>query len=233
MPSPASPYRIDDLALASRLSFFLWSSIPDDTLLNLAAQGKLKDPAVLEQQVKRMLADPKAEALADNFAEQWLFLRNLKNSAPNLDAFPDFDDNLRQAMLEETKLFFESIQREDRSVMDLLNADYTFVNERLAQALRDSQRLWKPVPARSGDRPGAPGTAGAGQYPHCDLVSQSHFAGPARQVDPDQHPGHAAYPAASECARIEQRTPRVHSRNRCASAWRRIAPMPSARAVTK
>jgi Protein of unknown function (DUF1592)/Protein of unknown function (DUF1588)/Protein of unknown function (DUF1587)/Protein of unknown function (DUF1585)/Protein of unknown function (DUF1595)/Cytochrome C oxidase, cbb3-type, subunit III len=137
-PDPANvtagtPYRIDDVALASRLSFFLWSSIPDDTLLNLATQGKLKDPVVLDQQVKRMLADPKAEALADNFAEQWLFLRNLKNSAPNLDAFPDFDDNLRQAMLEETKLFFESILREDRSVLDLLNADYTFVNERLAK----------------------------------------------------------------------------------------------------
>jgi hypothetical protein len=137
-PDPASvaadtPYRIDDLALASRLSFFLWSSIPDDTLLNLAAQGKLKDPAILDQQTKRMLADPRAEALADNFAEQWLFLRNLKNSAPNLDAFPDFDDNLRQAMLQETKLFFESIQHEDRSVLDLLNADYTFVNERLAR----------------------------------------------------------------------------------------------------
>jgi len=137
-PDPANvaagtPYRIDDVALASRLSFFLWSSIPDDTLLNLAAQGKLKDPTVLDQQVKRMLADPRAEALADNFAEQWLFLRNLKNSAPNLDAFPDFDDNLRQAMLQETKLFFESIQHEDRSVLDLLNADYTFVNERLAK----------------------------------------------------------------------------------------------------
>jgi mono/diheme cytochrome c family protein len=137
-PDPASasadtPYRIDDVALASRLSFFLWSSIPDDTLLNLATQGKLKDPAVLDQQIKRMLADPRAEALANNFAEQWLFLRNLKNSAPNLDAFPDFDDNLRQAMLQETKLFFESIQHEDRSVLDLLNADYTFVNERLAK----------------------------------------------------------------------------------------------------
>jgi hypothetical protein len=137
-PDPANavagtPYRIDDVALASRLSFFLWSSIPDDALLNLAAQGKLKDPVVLDQQVKRMLADPKAEALANNFAEQWLFLRNLKNAAPNLDAFPDFDDNLRQAMLQETKLFFESIQHEDRSVLDLLNADYTFVNERLAK----------------------------------------------------------------------------------------------------
>ena len=137
-PDPANvaagtPYRIDDIALASRLSFFLWSSIPDDTLLNLASQGKLKDPAVLEQQVKRMLIDPRADALADNFAEQWLFLRNLKTSSPNLVDFPDFDDNLRQAMLQETKLFFESIQHEDRSVMDLLNADYTFVNERLAK----------------------------------------------------------------------------------------------------
>ncbi|MGH9645556.1 MAG: DUF1592 domain-containing protein, partial [Bryobacteraceae bacterium] len=137
-PDPANavagvPYRVDDLALASRLSFFLWSSIPDDTLLNLASQGKLKDPAILEQQVKRMLADPKAEALTDNFAEQWLFLRNLKTSSPNLVDFPDFDDNLREAMLQETKLFFESIQHEDRSVLDLLNADYTFVNERLAK----------------------------------------------------------------------------------------------------
>jgi mono/diheme cytochrome c family protein len=137
-PDPASvaagaAYRIDDVALASRLSFFLWSSIPDDTLMNVAAQGKLKDPAVLDQQIQRMLADPRAEALADNFAEQWLFLRNLKNAAPNLDAFPDFDDNLRQAMRQETKLFFDSILREDRSVLDLLNANYTFVNERLAR----------------------------------------------------------------------------------------------------
>jgi len=137
-PDPAglpaeSVYRLDDLALASRLSFFLWSSIPDDQLVNLASQGKLKDPAVLEQQVKRMLADPRSEALADNFAEQWLFLRNLKTKAPNLDTFPDFDDNLRQAMLEETKLFFGSILHEDRNVLDLMTADYTFVNERLAR----------------------------------------------------------------------------------------------------
>jgi len=130
---PDSVYRVDDLALASRLSFFLWSSLPDDQLVNLASQGKLKDPAVLEQQVKRMLADPRSEALTDNFAEQWLFLRNLKNKQPNLDAFPDFDDNLRQAMLQETKLFFTSIVKEDRNVLDLMTADYTFVNERLAR----------------------------------------------------------------------------------------------------
>jgi mono/diheme cytochrome c family protein len=128
-----SVYRLKDLALASRLSFFLWSSIPDEELLSLASQGKLKDNAVLEQQVKRMLADPRSNALIANFAEQWLFLRNLKSSVPDLEAFPDFDDNLRQAMKEETTLFFDSVMREDRSVLDLLNADYTFVNERLAK----------------------------------------------------------------------------------------------------
>ena len=126
-------YPLSDLAIASRLSFFLWSSIPDETLLTAAAQGKLKDPAALEQQVRRMLADPRAAALVDNFAEQWLFLRNLKSAAPNMEAFPDFDDNLRQAMKEETKLFIKSVIDEDRGVMDLLNADYTFVNERLAR----------------------------------------------------------------------------------------------------
>ncbi len=126
-------YQLSDLALASRLSFFVWSSSPDDELLNLAGQGKLHEHAVLEQQVKRMLADDRADALVDNFAEQWLFLRNLKNSSPDPQIFPDFDDNLRQAMREETKLFFQSMVREDRSVMDLLNADYTFVNERLAR----------------------------------------------------------------------------------------------------
>jgi Protein of unknown function (DUF1592)/Protein of unknown function (DUF1588)/Protein of unknown function (DUF1587)/Protein of unknown function (DUF1585)/Protein of unknown function (DUF1595)/Planctomycete cytochrome C len=131
--APNTAYRLDDLALASRLSFFLWSSPPDDQLLTLASQGKLKEPVVLEQQVKRMLADSRSQALVTNFAEQWLHLRNLKSSSPDLEAFPDFDDNLRQAMKEETSLFFDSIVREDRSVMDLLNADYTFVNERLAR----------------------------------------------------------------------------------------------------
>jgi mono/diheme cytochrome c family protein len=126
-------YQLGDVALASRLSFFLWSSPPDDELLKVASEGKLHQHAVLQQQVLRMLADSRADALVDNFAEQWLFLRNLKNSSPDPQIFPDFDDNLRQAMREETKLFFQSIVREDRSVMDLLNADYTFVNERLAR----------------------------------------------------------------------------------------------------
>ena len=126
-------YRINDLELASRLSFFLWSSIPDDELLKAAEQGKLKDPAVLQQQVRRMLKDPRSEALVSNFAGQWLFLRELRNRNPDLLIFPDFDDNLRQAFQRETELLFDSIVREDRNVFDLMNADYTFVNERLAR----------------------------------------------------------------------------------------------------
>ncbi len=102
-------YRISSLELASRLSFFLWSSIPDDELLAVASQGKLEDEGVLGQQVRRMLADPKADALVSNFAGQWLQLRNLKTFLPNSDEFPDFDDNLRQAFQRETELFFESI----------------------------------------------------------------------------------------------------------------------------
>jgi hypothetical protein len=130
--TPGTPYRISDVELASRLSFFLWSSIPDDELLRVAEAGKLKEPAVLEAQVRRMLADGRARALVDNFAGQWLQLRNVRNVQPNSDLFPDFDDNLRQAFKTETELFFESIIKEDRSVVDLMTADYTFVNERLA-----------------------------------------------------------------------------------------------------
>jgi hypothetical protein len=126
-------YRISDLELASRLSFFLWSSIPDDELLDLAAQGKLHEAAVLERQVRRMLADSRAQSLESNFAGQWLYLRNLAAVGPDGRQFPDFDDNLRQAFRRETELFFESIVKEDRSVVDLLNANYTFLNERLAK----------------------------------------------------------------------------------------------------
>ena len=131
--SAGARYRVSDLALASRLSFFLWSSIPDDQLIDLASQGKLKDPVVLEQQVRRMLADPKSEALIDNFTGQWLNVRGLKSSEPVVNLFPDFDDNLREAFQKEAELFFGSIVREDRSILDLLTANYTFVNERLAK----------------------------------------------------------------------------------------------------
>jgi hypothetical protein len=130
---PGEPYRVSDVELASRLSFFLWSSIPDDELMKQASLGKLKDPAVLQQQVRRMLGDPRSEALIANFAGQWLYLRNLQSIVPSLEDFPDFDDNLRQAFRTETEMFFDSIVREDRNVLDLLSADYTFVNERLAR----------------------------------------------------------------------------------------------------
>jgi hypothetical protein len=126
-------YRIRGLELASRLSFFLWSSIPDDELLKLGADGSLKSDPVLDREVRRMLADPRSQALVSNFAGQWLHLRNLRNVAPNSDEFPDFDDNLRQGFQRETELLFESVIKEDRSVLDLLTANYTFVNERLAR----------------------------------------------------------------------------------------------------
>ena len=131
--APGTAYRITDLELASRLSFFLWSSLPDEELLSTAAAGRLRQPAMLERQVRRMVADPRARALVTNFAAQWLHLRNLASMTPDMRLFPDFDDNLRQAFRQETELFFESVLREDRSVLDLLRADYTFVNERLAR----------------------------------------------------------------------------------------------------
>src|SRR5499427_4666829 len=134
--APGTVYRINDRELASRLSFFVWSSIPDDELLLTVEKGLLHTPAVLEQQVRRMLADPKAESLATNFAAQWLYLRNLKNMQPNSEEFPDFDDNLRQAFENESLLFFQSIVKEDRNVLDLMTGDYTFLNERLARHYR-------------------------------------------------------------------------------------------------
>ena len=128
--APGSAYRLPDLELASRLSFFLWSSIPDDELLDVARRGALKDPATLERQVRRMLADPRAEALVSNFAGQWLFLRELKNARPDS---PDFDGNLRQSFQRETEMLFRAVMREDRSVVEFLDSDFTFVDERLAK----------------------------------------------------------------------------------------------------
>jgi hypothetical protein len=132
LPS-GTAYAISEFELASRLSFFLWSSLPDNDLLDLAERGELSHPDVLEAQVKRMLRDERSQSLVTNFASQWLYLRNLQSLTPDLRTFPDFDDNLRQAFRRETELFFESILREDRSVLDLIDADYTFLNERLAK----------------------------------------------------------------------------------------------------
>ena len=132
-PAGQSAYRLSDFELASRLSFFLWSSIPDDELLAVAERGQLKTPAALKTQVQRLLADPRSTALVRNFAAQWLYLRNVKAAAPDVNAFPMFDDNLRQAFQRETELFVASQLRDDLSVVNLLTADYTFVNERLAR----------------------------------------------------------------------------------------------------
>jgi len=131
--APGAAYRISDLELASRLSFFLWSSIPDKTLVDLATAGKLHQPAVLDQQVKRMLADPRSRALVDNFVGQWLLLRNIRDASPDTYIFPTFDDELRVAMDQETKLFFQDQIHRDQSVVDLLTARYTFLNETLAK----------------------------------------------------------------------------------------------------
>ena len=127
---PGAPFRLTDFEIASRLSFFLWSSIPDEALIADASRGALKDPAVLEKQVRRMLADPKADALVTNFAGQWLMLRELRNSRPDS---PDWDGNLRQSFQRETEMLFQAVMREDRSILDLLDADFTFVDERLAR----------------------------------------------------------------------------------------------------
>jgi hypothetical protein len=131
--APGTVYRLSDLELASRLSFFLWSSIPDDQLLSVAEKGALSDPATLQIQVRRMLDDPRAQSLVNNFAGQWLSLRNLAISKPDPDVFPDFDESLRVSFEKETELFFESILREDRSILDLLGGNYSFLNQRLAE----------------------------------------------------------------------------------------------------
>ena len=131
--APNAAYVISDLELASRLSFFLWSSIPDEELLNVASRGQLRKPAILERQVKRMLTDARSRAFVENFTGQWLYLRNLPAVVPDPNLFPDFDESLRQAFRREMELFFESLVKDDRGALELLTADYTFVNDRLAQ----------------------------------------------------------------------------------------------------
>lgn len=131
--APGTPYRLTDLELASRLSFFLWRSIPDDALLDVASRGRLSDPAVLVEQARRMLADRRATRLMNDFVGQWLEVRNIQSETPDALLYPTFDDSLRKAMMRETELFFESQVREDRPLQDLLRADYTFLNEQLAR----------------------------------------------------------------------------------------------------
>ena len=195
---PGTPYPISDLELASRLSFLLWSSIPDDELLDHAAAEELHDPDVLRRQVERMLADPRSQALVDNFAGQWLHIRNVAGFQPSPELLFHFDDNLRQAFEQETKLFFDSIIRENRSVLDLLDADYTFLNERLARhygipGVYGERFRRVSLPADSVRR----GTARTGLDSHRHVALEPHVAGHPRQVDPGEPPGHAAAAAAA------------------------------------
>ena len=178
---PAIPtdgnYRISDVELASRLSFFLWSSIPDDQLLNLAANGRLKDPAVLEQQVKRMLVDPKAKALTDNFANQWLQLVDIENVNHDPIMYPEADKTLRQSLREETELLFDSIRAENRSLVDLLTANYTFVNEPIAK-LYGIPNVYGPRMRRISYPPGSPRAGILGHGSILMLTSHANTTSP-------------------------------------------------------
>ena len=196
---PNAIYRISDLELASRLSFFLWSSIPDEALLEAASSGKLRNPAVLEQQVRRMLADPRADALVSNFVGQWLFLRNLPAVLPDPRKDPDFDEDLRQGFRRETELFAGSIFRENRSVLDLLTAELHVCERAPRQALRHSEHPRHAFPPRGAQRRQSSRTAGPRQHSVGHLVSESHVAGRARQVDPRKPARHAR-------SRIRRRT---------------------------
>ncbi|MBC7818713.1 MAG: DUF1592 domain-containing protein [Planctomycetaceae bacterium] len=170
--APRTTYRISDFELASRLSFFLWSSIPDDELLDLAERGELRQPEVLAKQTRRMLADPRSQSLVTNFAGQWLYLRNLESITPDGRLFPDFDDNLRQAMRRETELLFEEVLRDDRSVLDLLKPDHAWLNERLAKHYG--------IPHVSGTRfrrvPLKPGSERGGLLRHGSILTVTSYA---------------------------------------------------------
>ena len=176
-------YRVSDLELASRLSFFIWSSIPDDELLDAAAAGRLKDPKVLEQQVRRMLADPRSESLVTNFAAQWLYLRDIAAKQPDEILFADFDETLRTAMQRETELFIGSVFRENRSVLDLLTRELHLPERAAGAALRRAEHQGKLLPSRhvpGGQR--SRRIARAGKRADDHLVLDAHLAGSARQV---------------------------------------------------
>ena len=199
--APGRPYQLGDLELASRLSFFLWSSIPDDELLALAERNQLRDPAVFERQVRRLLADERSTALVTSFAAQWLFLRNVRMASPDLFEFPEWDDDLRAAMSRETELFLEHQIRENRPVGELLTADHTYVNERLARhygidGVYGSH--FRRIDLADDRR--------AGLLGHASILTVTSFPQPdvpggARQVAAREPAGHAAAGAAARRAR--------------------------------
>ena len=205
LAAPSFIFRVNrpeapELNLASKLSFFLWSSIPDDELLNTAIRGKLKDPAVLEQQVRRMLRDPRANALVEGFATRWLELSKIAGFVPDTQLYPEFDENLREAMAEETKLFVGDQLRQDRSVADLLLADYTFANDRLAQHYGIPNVYGSHYrPVKFNDRPPRR-TARPGERAVGDVVSESDIGRDARTLAAGEHARRAAASAAARRA---------------------------------
>ena len=202
---PGQNYRVSDVDLASRLSFFIWGSSPDAELLKVAGNGTLHTPAVLEKQVRRMLADPRGEAMATRFAAQWLRLQDVEKIHPDALLFPSFDNELAESYKRETELLFDSIVREDRNVLDLLTADYTFINERIAQALRNPEHHRRRVPPRAARRREPARHARPRQHPDADVGRRSHVAGAARQVDHgDAARIAAAAAAAGRAAPLEE-----------------------------
>ena len=231
---PGAAYRIPDVELASRLSFFLWSSIPDDELLDLAIRGKLRDAKVFDPQVRRMLADPRARtALVQNFFSQWLQIRNVWLLTPDASRkYPWFDDNLRTAFVKETELFLESQLQDDRSMVELLTANYTYLNEQLARHYGIQRCLRQPLPPRAAGRSESLGTARQGQHPVGDVVSAPHLADDSRQVAARKYSGGAGAASASGCEHRAGRGEDGQSRHRCARCSSSTARIRRARAAT-
>ena len=217
-PAEAGAVPVSDIELASRLSFFLWSSIPDDELLDAAERGSLREPGVLRAQVQRMLADPRSEAMVTNFAAQWLFLRDVAVKDPDIFLFPDHDVSLRAALERETELFVDSVFRSGGSVLELLTAKHTFVNERLAKHYgipHVQGSYFRRVELGAGQpaqRPARPR-----QHPDGDVVRGAHVARAARQVRARQS---ARLAAASAAARRAVARDRGRGRRRAADAAR-------------
>ncbi len=200
---PGEAFRIDDLALASRLSFLLWSQGPDETLRKVAAAGRLRDPAELDAQVDRMLADPRADSVVTNFAFQWLNLGRMDDIIPDPLLYPDFDRDLREGFREEMRLFVDSVLRGDRSVLELLSADYTFLNERLALQYGIRDVRGRALPQGAAGRSEPLRSARQGRTADGDVVRRSHFAGAAWRLDPRDVERHAADRAAAGCRDAE------------------------------
>ena len=205
--APGGVYRVSDVELASRLSFFLWSSIPDDELLHVAEQGTLRQPVVLRDQVRRMLDDPRAEALVHNFAGQWLQTRSVELARPDADVFR-FDEALRQSFMEETTLFVDSIVEEDRSVLNLLDADYTFLNQRLAEHYGVPNVYGSQFRRVTRDRCQSTRAARAGQHSDGHVLSEPHICGAAREVGAREPVGLSTPAAATQYPGLESGTER-------------------------